>query len=178
MPENDLCLRKVIGNPIKRKCHAGNCVSQCESSVRGGLHWIQGRADMWHWSLTASLPFPVFLLHFFQSPHSDFLSHFEVTGCLNSYYKKVLQFKLTNHNSATFSLNIFQLHNRALKFVHYIMFGTTKLYLFYLVYLPQFFFCPCNLCNPRVMSGWCSNMRHLSKAQGPVEEAEKMWFDF
>lgn len=34
--KNDLCLKKgVAGNPIKRKCHAGNYVSQCESSVPG-----------------------------------------------------------------------------------------------------------------------------------------------
>lgn len=32
--KNDLCLKKgVAGNPIKRKCHAGNCVPRCESSV-------------------------------------------------------------------------------------------------------------------------------------------------
>lgn len=31
----------AIGNPIKRKCHAGNCVSQCESSVQG-LYWGGG----------------------------------------------------------------------------------------------------------------------------------------
>lgn len=47
--------RGVIGNPIKRKCHAGNCVSQCESSARGGSQWTQGRGDMWRRSLTASI---------------------------------------------------------------------------------------------------------------------------
>lgn len=32
--KNDLCLKKgVTGNPIKRKCHAGNCVPRCDSSV-------------------------------------------------------------------------------------------------------------------------------------------------
>lgn len=43
----------VIGKPIKRKCHAGNCILQCESSTHGALHWIQWRGDnsMWHWSL-------------------------------------------------------------------------------------------------------------------------------
>lgn len=43
----------VIGNPIKSKCHAGNCVSQCESSMQSSWSWIQGRGDVWHWSLAA-----------------------------------------------------------------------------------------------------------------------------
>lgn len=64
--------RGVIGNPIKRKCHAGNCVSQCESSTWGGSHWIQARGDMWHWSLTSSPLLPVLLLHSLQLPNSDY----------------------------------------------------------------------------------------------------------
>lgn len=53
----------VVGNPIKRKCHAGNCVSQCESSV--------GLGDMRRPRLS-------------RSRSTQFSVPFEVGACLTS----------------------------------------------------------------------------------------------
>lgn len=89
----------VIGNPIKEKCHAGNCVSQCESFVRGGSHWIQGRGDMWHWSLAASLTSSALLLHPLPNfPTLAFFSGLWSYGCLASYYREAPAIYLVFNN--------------------------------------------------------------------------------
>lgn len=80
----------AIGNPIKRKCHAGNCVSQCESSVQGGLYWILGGGG--HKMICgteASPPVPFMLYPIFCPLWSHRLSNF---SSIYIYKKKFQQF--------------------------------------------------------------------------------------
>lgn len=81
----------AIGNPIKRKCHAGNCVSQCESSVHGGLYWILGGGGT-RWYVALKPP------RLSRLCSTQFSVPFEVIACLTSqvyiFIKKFQQFSI------------------------------------------------------------------------------------
>lgn len=165
--------RGVIGNPIKRKCHAGNCVSQCESSARGGSQWTQGRGDMWRRSLTASVapcpsraPSAAARLRFHSLPLWSHRLHLTLPiaesqssirwcfPCASPFDvlkapKKEKNFSQIKIDATLFGCSSCKLWKKK----------TPRRSL-------------------RAKSGRCSNARHLSKTQGPADEAEKMWFGF